>query len=473
MIGRIAEAKYLVEMTQKEEAQLVAVYGRRRVGKTYLVRQALGKKMLFEHTGLYHVGLAEQLAAFRDSLLRHGAQNVPKLKNWREAFNALAELITSRKNGKRVVFLDELPWMDTPKSGFVAAFEHFWNGWASAQHHLLIVFCGSATSWLINKVLRNKGGLHNRVTGTISLQPFKLAECREYADKTGLALSDEDICEAYMIFGGIPYYWSFLQKGKSLAQSVDSLIFSPEGQLRHEYEELYSSLFVHEESYRRLVSALAKRKNGMSMNEIAAAIDMKKGGGLSKQLQELEQCGFIRRYTGWGKSRNNALFQLIDNFTLFHFAFIRGESNPDPHFWSMSTNSPQVNAWRGLAFERVCLQHEEEIKRVLGISGVITKVFSWRHIPDDIYPQGAQIDLLIQRADHVVNICEMKWTDGMFAIDKSYSTQLATKASVFRAVTKCRQAIHLTLVTTQGVMQNKYSGILQSEVTLKQLLAAN
>ncbi len=470
MVGRIPEAKYLSMMTEKEEAQLVAVYGRRRVGKTYLVRQVLGKRMIFQHTGLYHASLEEQLEVFRDSLLRHGVKDIPKLSNWREAFNALANLIITHKNGRRVVFLDELPWMDTPKSGFVAAFEHFWNGWASSQSHLLIVFCGSATSWIIDKVLRNKGGLHNRVTGTINLQPFRLSECREYAEKAGLAYAEQDICEAYMIFGGIPYYWSFLQRDESLAQSVDRLLFAPDGPLRHEYEELYGSLFVNGETYMRLVSILSKTKNGMSLGDIAAKAGLKKGGGLSKKLDELEQCGFIRCYTGWRKKKRDALFQLLDNFTLFHFAFIAGESNPDPHFWSLSSSSPQVNAWRGLAFERVCLQHVEEIKRALGISGVLTKVFAWRHVPDDVHPQGAQIDLLLERADRVVNLCEMKWSNGPFAIDKSYSTQLAEKIAVFRAVTGCRHAIHLTLVTTCGVTRNKYSGIMQSEVILEQMM---
>ena len=457
-------------MTEKEDAQLVAVYGRRRVGKTYLVRQTLGKRMLFQHTGLYHTKLSEQLDAFRDSLLRHGAKTVPKLANWREAFNALTDLITTHKNGRRVVFLDELPWMDTPKSGFVAAFEHFWNGWASAQSHLLIVFCGSATSWIINKVLRNKGGLHNRVTGTIHLQPFRLSECREYAGKAGLAYDEQDICEAYMIFGGIPYYWSFLQKDESLAQSVDRLLFSPDVPLRHEYEELYASLFANGETYMRLVSVLAKRKNGMSLGDIAADAGLQKGGEISRKLEELEQCGFIRRYTGWGKKKRDALFQLLDNFTLFHFAFIHGESNLDPHFWSLSSSTPQVNAWRGLAFERVCLQHVEEIKRALGISGVLTKVFAWRHLPNDVHPHGAQIDLLLERADRVVNVCEMKWSSGLFDIDKSYSQQLMDKIAVFRAVTGYRHAIHLTLVTTWGVARNKYSGVMQSEVTLEQLM---
>ncbi|MBQ7177306.1 MAG: AAA family ATPase [Victivallales bacterium] len=469
MIGRSSEARYLLEMVEKEDAQLVAVYGRRRVGKTYLVRQVLGKKMLFDHTGLYHVSLSEQLEAFRDSMLRCGARNVAVFKSWREAFNALAKFISSRKNGRRVVFLDELPWMDTQKSGFVAAFEHFWNGWASAQSHLLIIFCGSATSWIINKVLRNKGGLHNRVTGTIALQPFQLSECREYANKTGLAYTEQDICEAYMVFGGIPYYWSLLRKDESLAQSIDRLLFSMNGSLRHEFSELYASLFNHEENYSRLVSVLATRKSGMSLAEISTEAKQSKGGGLTKQLDELEQCGFIRRYVSWGKRKRDTLYQLMDNFTLFHLAFIADNPNPDPHFWSKSLQTAQVYAWRGLAFERVCLQHVEEIKHALGISGVLTRVFSWRHIADDVYPYGAQIDLIIERADRVVNLCEMKWTETPYAIEKNYYEQLQQKIAAFRTVTGYRHAIHFTLVSSCGLTPNKYSGIIQSEISLEQL----
>ena len=220
MIGRLKEKQYLLEMAEREDAQLIAVYGRRRVGKTYLVRHVFEKRILFDHTGLYNARLKDQLMAFRDSLIRHGAHDVPKLHSWREAFLALENLINQSNLPERIIFLDELPWMDTPKSSFVTEFEHFWNGWASAQHNLMVVFCGSATSWIINKVLKNKGGLHNRVTGLVALEPFTLAECKEYAESVGLSYTELDIAEGYMVFGGVPYYWSFLRKNESLAQSI-------------------------------------------------------------------------------------------------------------------------------------------------------------------------------------------------------------------------------------------------------------
>lgn len=468
MIGRKQEKAYLLELSEREEAQLVAVYGRRRVGKTYLVRQTFGEKLLFEHTGLYKVGLAGQLDAFRASLLRSGAKDVPKLNSWQEAFQALGQLISGKKR-RRIVFMDELPWMDTHKSDFVPAFEHFWNGWASAQNKLTLVFCGSATSWIIRKVLKNKGGLHNRVTGQIALAPFSLAECKAFAASMKLPYTDYDIAEAYMIFGGIPYYWSFLKANESLAQSVDRLFFAERGPLRNEYSELYASLFNAEERYLKIVETLAKKKMGLTLSELALAVNNSKGGGFSKQLEELEQCGFIRRYTNWNKKKREAIFQLIDNFTLFHFSFLANESNPDPHFWSLASESSSLWVWKGLAFERLCLQHIPQIKKALGISGVLTKVYAWRHLPNDVYPQGAQIDLIIERADRVINLCEMKWTDEEFVITKEYDAKLLTKKAVFRAVTGTRLALHLTLVSPYGAIHNKYWGDLQSEVMLEAL----
>ena len=471
MIGRKAELRYLEEMSKRTEAQLIAVFGRRRIGKTYLVRKCFSKRLLFEHTGLFHVNLAGQLLAFRDSLRRAGLSKIPRFSSWHDAFLALEELIRQHEGEKRIVFLDELPWMDTPKSNFVPAFEAFWNGWASAQSNLMIVFCGSATSWVINKVLKNRGGLHNRVTGTLPLAPFSLLDCREYAEAMGLPYTDMDIAEAYMVFGGIPYYWSFLRKGESFVQSIDRLFFSPNGQLRHEFTELYNSLFSSEEAYIRIVTALARKKRGLSLSELTTTMGTSKGGRLSRFLDELEQCGFIRRYTSWGHKKRDALFQLIDNFTLFHFSFLNDDTNQDSQFWSKSTTTPTVSTWKGLAFERLCLQHIDQIKKALGISGVLTKVYSWRHQPNEIYPQGAQIDLLIERADRVVNICEMKWCNGLFAIDKETDANLRSKVNTFRNVTGCKLATHLTLLTPDGTLHNKYWNSIQSEVTLAELFA--
>ena len=470
MIGRIQERKELEASLSATEAQLIAVCGRRRVGKTYLVRESFHGKFFFEHAGIMHGTMSEQLAEFADSLRRAGLKDVPALSGWREAFNELERLINSgRGKGKKVIFIDEMPWMDTPKSGFLKAFEVFWNGWCSGRKDVVFVVCGSATSWIVKKVFHNKGGLYNRTTGRIFLEPFTLSECRELMESRGIELGDDDLAEAYMVFGGVPYYWTLLTKGRSLAQNIDQLCFAAKGKLRHEFDELYASLFENGGAHLRIVRELAGCKSGMTQKDLLAAAGVSSGGNGKRYLEELEQSGFVRKFTSYGKRKRDSQYQLIDCFTLFHLKFIDGESNPDEHYWHHSVNSPKVNAWRGLAFERVCFWHIRQIKNALGVSGVLTQVYCWRHVADDVYPVGAQIDMLIERADHVVNICEMKFSAQPFSIDKNYLERLKTKIGAFKQMTKTRSAIHLTFVTASGLLQNKYSGIVQSEVTLDDL----
>jgi len=470
MIGRTRERKELLDALSADEAQLIAVCGRRRVGKTYLVRESFQGDFFFEHAGIMHGTMAEQLAEFGDSLRRAGLKDAADLTSWREAFNELERLISSgRKKGKKVLFIDEMPWMDTPKSGFLKAFEVFWNGWCSGRKDVVFVICGSATSWIVKKVFRNKGGLYNRATGRVFLEPFTLHECREMIKANGVVLGDDDIAEAYMIFGGVPYYWSLLVKGQSLAQNVDRLCFSDTGKLRHEFDELYASLFENGGAHLRLVRKLAECKGGMTQKELLQAAGISSGGNGKRYLDELEQSGFVRKFTSYGKHKRDTQYQLIDCFTLFHLKFLDGKSNLDERFWQHSVNAPKVNAWRGLSFERLCFWHLQQIKQALGVAGVLTQVYCWRHVPDDVYPIGAQIDMLIERADRVINVCEMKFSPRRFAIDKDYADRLKAKIGTFEQVTKTRAAVQLTIVASAGMLTNKYSGIVQSEVTLNDI----
>lgn len=470
MIGRTRERQELEAALTADEAQLIAVCGRRRVGKTYLVRESFRGKFFFEHAGVMRGTMTEQLAEFGDSLRRAGLNDVVELKGWREAFNELERLISrDRRKGKKVLFIDEMPWMDTPKSGFLKAFEVFWNGWCSGRKDVVFVICGSATSWIVKKVFQNKGGLYNRTTGRIFLEPFTLSECRKLVESKGVGLGDDDLAEAYMIFGGVPYYWAQLTKGLSLSQNIDHLCFSRTGKLRHEFDELYASLFENGGAHLALVRKLAECKGGMTQKGLLDAAGISSGGNGKRYLEELEQSGFIRKFTSFGKRKRDAQYQLIDCFTLFHLKFLDGESNPDEHYWQHAVNSPRVNAWRGLSFERVCFWHIPQIKAALGVSGVLTQVYCWHHVADDAYPAGAQIDMLIERADHVINVCEMKFSSRPFTIEKSYLTQLKTKLGAFEQVSKTRSAIHLTMVTSAGLLHNKHSGIVQSEVTLDDL----
>lgn len=470
IIGRKEEQQILRSAVQSENSEFVAVYGRRRVGKTYLIRETFGYKFTFQHTGLAKGNTKEQLFSFAISLRDAGYDDCPIPKSWLEAFSLLSTYLKNSTDEKKIVFLDELPWMDTPRSNFISAFEHFWNGWASARKDIVLIICGSATSWIINKVINDHGGLHNRVTKQIALQPFTLKECEMYAESKGLEMSRYQLAECYMVLGGIPYYWSLLEKGLSLAQNIDKIIFAKNGKLSNEFNQLYASLFKSPEQYIDVVTALGKKKAGMTREEIIAATDMYSSGTLSKVLDELEYCGFIRKYNGFDKKSKQALYQLIDNYTLFYFKFIQQNENNDEHFWSASIDSAMHRAWSGLAFERLCMAHTQQIKAALGIAGVLSNVYSW-HKEADETSDGAQIDLLIDRKDQVINLCEMKYSLSEYVIDAEYEQKLRNKKSAFIDATNTRKAVHLTMVTTFGIKANAHSGIVQNEITLEDLFS--
>lgn len=470
IIGRKEEQKTLLSAAQSEYSELIAVYGRRRVGKTFLIRETFGYKFTFQHTGLANGRIKDQLFSFAISLRDAGYDDCPTPQSWLEAFSLLSHFLKNSTDEKKIVFLDELPWMDTPRSNFISAFEHFWNGWASARKDIVLIICGSATSWIINKVINDHGGLHNRVTQRIALRPFTLKECEMFAQSKGLEMSQYQIAECYMILGGIPFYWNLLEKGLSLAQNIDKFFFARNGKLANEFNQLYASLFKSPEQYIDVVTALGRKKAGMTREEIRTAIDKPSNGALSKVLDELEYCGFIRKYNGYGKKTKEAIYQLIDNYTLFYFKFIQQNKNNDEHFWSASIDSAMHRAWSGLAFERLCMAHTRQIKAGLGISGVLSNIYSWRKEADE-NGEGAQIDLLIDRNDQVINICEMKYALSEFTIDAEYERNLRNKKSAFIESTHTRKTVHITMVTTYGIRQNAHSGIVQSEITLEDLFA--
>ena len=469
LIGREQEQDLLHRAYESEGSQFVAVYGRRRVGKTYLVRECFDGKFVFQHSGVAKASTKLQLRYFKESLLKSGMPKARLPKDWIEAFSMLEQLIGQSEAEKKVVFIDEIPWMDTPRSNFITALEYFWNSFASARKDILLIVCGSATSWIINKVLKNHGGLHNRVNLRISLQPFTLHECELYAKSMGMRATRYELLEYYMVLGGVAFYWSLLDKGKSVAQNIDSLLFSRTGQLHNEFNELYDSLFNNPEPYLRVIDTLGTIKVGMTRPELLEKIALSSGANITRILDDLEECGFIRKYNAFGKKRNDAIYQLIDNFTLFYFKFMKDNKGSDEHFWSHSYLSPVRFSWVGLAFERVCMQHVNQIKHKLGISGVLTSVSSWSAKSDPVYGQGAQIDMLIERADNVVNICEIKFSQDKYAISYEYSQSLAHKVERFLQTTKTRKTLHLTMITVNGLAHNEYWGMVQSEVVADNL----
>lgn len=466
MIGRIEEKQKLLTANSSEYSQFVTVYGRRRVGKTFFVRETFNYKFTFQHVGLAKSGLKGQLLAWQSSL-KYSGYETKCAKSWLEAFDQLKDFILVSKEKRKVLFIDEMPWMDTARSGFIPALEHFWNGWASARKDITLIVCGSATSWIINKLIRNKAGLRGRVTTKIHIQPFSLAECESFAKMAKLGMTRRQIAECAMIMGGIPYYWSFLNREYSLAQNIDNLFFSRDGELYNEYAELYSSLFKTPEPYIKVISALGKKKIGMTRDEIIAS-GLLDNGKLSEILDDLEQCGFIRKYASYGYKSNNAVYQLIDAYTLFYFRFIKENRREDERFWSHNQGSPLYNNWCGLSFENLCFCHINQIKQALGITGVVSNVCSWRAVASDDTP-GCQIDMLIDRDDNIIDICEMKFTKEPLRVSSESIDDVLSKRAVFVERTKTQKAVHLVLVSANGVVSNGYSDEFQKVITLDSL----
>lgn len=469
LVGRKKEIELLNFILQAEDSHFAAVYGRRRVGKTFLVREAFGGRFTFQHAGLSEGGMKEQLFAFSSSLKEAGMSDVRRPDNWLEAFEELKDLIRQSKEKRKVIFLDELSWMDTAKSDFMAALENFWNGFASARSDIVLIVCASATSWMLSKVVHNKGGLYNRLTQQIHLQNFTLKECEEYVQAAGLALNRNQILQYYMIFGGVPYYWGFLKKGLSLPQNVDAALFAKDAPLKEEFKYLYASVFKNPETYVKIIETLGRKKVGMTREELIETSGISNSGDLTSKLEELESCGFIRKYYAFGRTKKNAVYQLIDCFTLFYYKFLENAPN-DEHFWTNQVNTPAVNAWMGLAFERVCMEHIGQIKRKLGIFGVLTEVNSWYCKADaDKGVFGSQIDLLITRKDQVINLCEIKYSGSEFTVTEKVDRSIRNKIHDLTLLTKTKYAIYPTLITTYGLVNNSYSGNIQSIVTAEDL----
>lgn len=464
MVGRKLEQRMLLNCLQSSQAEFLVVYGRRRVGKTFLIKEYFNNTFSFYATGLSNAKTKEQLKAFQGSLLEYGCEEKGAPKDWYEAFMRLKALLQTEKvkkdpvSGKKVVFLDELPWMDTARSDFKSTLEYFWNSWGSAQKDLLLIVCGSATSWIIDNLLGDRGGFYNRITRQIHLLPFTLGECEELYKSNGIQMTRQQMIESYMIFGGIPYYLNCFDKRLSLAQNVEELLFKESGQLYFEYDRLLGSLFKHYERHAAIIDAVSHNKGGMTRVELAKISAIGDGEPLTKALHELEQCGFIRKYKNFVKEKQGFYFQLIDPFMLFCFHFIK---NREHESWMTYLNSPGYFSWSGNAFELVCLLHVKQIKRALGISGVETVEYAWRSIGSK---PGAQIDLLIDRKDGVINLCEAKYTMAPFVIDASYEVTLRNKMDTFIKETSCKKAIHLTLLSANGLAHNDYAGIVQNEI---------
>lgn len=467
IIGRDREKNILRDCLESGHSEFVAVYGRRRIGKTFLIKNYFKNKFDFYMTGVVGSTMSEMLEYFNLQLQQYSGRQWPMATSWMSAFRQLQEYLGSLKKKKVIVFIDELPWLDTPRSRFFRALDLFWNGWGDSQDNLKFIVCGSSTTWMTNKLLGDKGGLHNRVTRQIYLAPFNLYETEKMLIANGVVWNRHQITECYMIVGGTPYYLAKMDRKQSVAQNIDRLFFHHAGELRNEYDFLFRSLFKDSALYRRVVELLASKSMGMTREEIGEFLGISIGGTLTEVLQNLIACDFIREYNAFGNKRKGKLFQLTDLFTLFYLKQVKEYKSEGSYYWTSRIDSPSHRAWAGYAFEQVCLHHIPQIKAALGISGVATQISSWRGIRNG--KTTGQIDLIIDRRDGIINLCEMKYSLMEYDITPSYLEKIIDRMEDFRNATHEKKAIHLTFVTINGVKHNAQWGMIQNEVTADQL----
>lgn len=474
IIGREQEIEKLENYISSRKSEFIAIYGRRRVGKTFLVKELFENRFAFRVTGKDNVITKEQLASFSFALNDQLGIEAD-VTNWPEAFRLLQKALEKMPDGTKIIFFDELPWFDTYASNFISALEHFWNDWAFYRSDIKLIACGSATTWMLNQVINSRGGLHNRITHNILLSPFKLHEVEEYFKSQGFYYERPEIIECYMAMGGVAYYLSLFETNKSVAQNIQQLCFTRGGELTEEFERLFNSLFKKADNHLAIVTALKNNGKGMTRLDLLDATGLANNGRFSQILKELEQCDFIRSYTPFGKSKKDMMYQLIDPFCLFYFKFMHNKGAFLDNHWVKMQTTAEYESWCGHAFEIVCLHHINEIVKALGIDGCINTPCSWSYSPttkvladeeaDEDLKHGTQIDLLIDRSDRSISICEMKYCNGEYEISKAYDAHLVHRLKVFKKVTKTTKTLIPTFVTPHGLYNNMYARKINRQVT--------
>lgn len=476
IIGRIPEKKIIESCINSNNPELLAVYGRRRVGKTYLIKCYFNETFNFSFTGMYDTSRVVMLSQFQKTLENYAGKKYPKFKDWFEAFDTLSEYLSQIQKDKIVVFIDELPWLDTPKSNFIQAFSSFWNNYHSSNNILKLIVCGSATTWMISKLIGDKGGLYGRVTRQIYLAPFNLSETEQFITSIKrIEYNRNQILQLYMTMGGIPYYLNMIEKELPLSKNIDNLYFKTNAPLRTEFSFLFRSLFKNSKIYYQLVKLLSTKSKGLTRAELIDNLNIKEGGVLSEALDNLISCDFIRKYSAIGKTERDAQYQLCDPYSLFYLKFVADNNGQDEDYWTNLQSSSTKTTWSGYAFEQICFLHIRQIKKAIGISGISSNVYSWQSKPftdkDGIEWKGGQIDMLIDRADNVINICEIKYHSDKFVITSDYEERLRERASLFQKVTKTNKTLQHIFITSYGVKQNMHSGIVQNEAVLDDLFS--
>ncbi len=470
LIGRKSEVKKLNEYYNSSAAELIALYGRRRVGKTFLIDEVFEGRISFRHAGLSPIDandkpakrkrqsrMKDQLSHFYRSLIEYGWTSPKEPKSWQEAFYMLEDLLNEKygRTDRILVFIDEIQWLDTPRAKFMTGFEAFWNGWACHRKNVCVIVCGSSSSWVLDHVINNHGGLYNRVTHEIKLSPFCLNECERFFASRDVMMSRYDIVQSYMMVGGIPYYLQYFEKENSLSQNIDRIFFADNAVLRDEYDRLFSSLFVNPETMKTIIGALFTKRRGLSRKELTSRTGIKDSGELSKQLKALISGDFIIAYDSFGNGKAETFYKLVDPFCNFYLEFIMGKKRTGQQNWVNMDDTPTVRTWKGYSFENVCWNHRRQIKEALRIGGVSTTESLWSKRGTKEL-QGTQIDMIIERKDHVVNMCEMKFYGDDYEVNLEDHKTLERRKKLLREIIPKKAIVHSTLVTTYGLVRNGY-----------------
>ena len=478
IIGRETEIATLERLYKSKKSEFVAIYGRRRVGKSYLVNEVYGSKIAFLAVGTYlkdgdknnETYRKLQIEHFYDSLIVSGLETsgIEKPTCWREAFLLLRKLLEGIHSRRKVVLIDELPWLAGPQSTeMIAELGYFWNSWADRQRNIILVVCGSATSWMLDNVIRDYGGLHGRLTETIKLAPFTLAECQKYYKRNGFHLSRYEMCISYMAFGGIPFYLDKLRNNMTVTENIDQLFFADE-KIHQEFRDVYAGLYSSKERYVDIVKVLGAQFYGMTQKEISSAIHMKSGGSLTKLLENLMESGIIRQYPRYGKKRVETVYQLIDFFSLFYLRFVQNKQQKK-EMWNSVHGTPLFYTWAGETFELLCIEHLPQIQDSLRILS-IDRNYCWNGISPN--GKGAQIDLLLEsKSNRTDYLCEMKFTGGKYAITMSDEENLLNKMEAYAASSMHNKthSIQLVMITTMGIVKGEHSSIVNQSIVLDDL----
>jgi hypothetical protein len=480
LIGRKKEKEILERLLQSNKAEFLAIYGRRRVGKTFLISQYFKNRgFYFEITGSPDTSKAEQLSNFAQALSEQMFYGIPQPtpKTWPQAFTQLRKAIDERAKGQKkvILFFDELPWLAGKKSGFLSAFQYLWNHYFSRDNRIILIVCGSAASWMIKNIIYNKKGLYGRLTAEIRLAPYSLAETEAYLNAQQVFLDRRQIVEIYMALGGVPQYLSLVLPGKSSAQVIQELCFTQGGAMIAEFYKLYRSLFDDPLRYIKVIEALKSHRYGVTRSDLAKASGLKQGGSFAEMLRALEESGFILHLADIGKKIKGGRYILVDEYSLFYLSWIKEAIETHAmgisDYWMRMQQTPKFLSWAGYAFEAVCHRHADKIIQALGLSVVATSVTSWFHAgKKEPSEAGAQIDLVIDRADKCMNLCEIKFSQTAITLNKTGAEELERKRIIFRKITKSRKTLFTTLITASGVTENSYSrSIVHSHLTLDDL----